>query len=223
MGPGLCCYMHTPHQHDAGFTVLLVLLRCRVTWLSTSELATTSDDRTARIWQLPGAGTAATEAAAAAGAGCPQVLAPAQVLWGHGARVWDCQVHGGLVATAAEDCSCRLWDRATGRQLAVLQVGGAGAADADAGAAGAHVGKAAHACMLSASWAAAGSAGASSLSVPTTSSPSPVPLPTVLHEGSVDTRSVTLLQTPACKRCAERQPAAAWRRATGAAACGAAC
>lgn len=52
----------------------------------------------------------------------PLTLAPAVTLWGHTARVWDAALLGNLAATAGEDCSARLWDVASGRCLAVLQV-----------------------------------------------------------------------------------------------------
>jgi hypothetical protein len=98
------------------------LLPHRVAWLAADQLASTSDDRTARLWALP---RGAALAAGGPMAGAAPLLAPRLSLWGHGARVWDCAVAaaggGGLVATAGEDCSCRLWDGSSGRQLAVLQ------------------------------------------------------------------------------------------------------
>ena len=78
-------------------------------------------------------------------------LQPLRTLWGHGGRLWDCcfgsggwagsssvgtddsdagcgssaSWTGGLgsfLVTASEDCTCRVWCLATGRQLAAVQV-----------------------------------------------------------------------------------------------------
>lgn len=49
-------------------------------------------------------------------------LQPSMVLWGHTARIWDGQLHGGFAITASEDCTCCLWDVSSGRQLARIQV-----------------------------------------------------------------------------------------------------
>lgn len=104
-------------------------------------LGTCSDDRTARLWQIP--------LPASADQLPPVQLSPVQLLpvltlVGHGARVWDVDallppsvqlptllVQGAscaaaapplLLATASEDCTSRLWDGTTGHQLTVMRV-----------------------------------------------------------------------------------------------------
>ena len=100
-----------------------------------STLASASDDRTLRLWELPDlapvAGTPAragraladalpaleqpaaairngpAPAEAAEATGKPVELSAAHVSYGHGARLWDVQFSGGLVVSASEDCTCR--------------------------------------------------------------------------------------------------------------------
>ena len=109
---------------------------CRVRWAPDGQtLASASDDRTLRVWELPdlapghatpaeagpapanaapalelpdaGALAACTSAELAGGAAAAVELAAARVSYGHGARLWDVQFCGGLVVSASEDCTCR--------------------------------------------------------------------------------------------------------------------
>ena len=83
----------------------------RVAWAEQgAAVLSVSDDRTARVW----------DAAAWRGDECEEVEAT-RVLYGHGARVWDCALAGGALLTAAEDRSVRAWDVAAGRQAATLR------------------------------------------------------------------------------------------------------
>ena len=93
----------------------------------------------------------AAQAAAGTQRGSTVELQPLRTLWGHGGRLWDCCFGGGawagsssvgtdgsdagcgssaswtggfgsFLVTASEDCTCRVWCLATGRQLAAVQV-----------------------------------------------------------------------------------------------------
>lgn len=80
----------------------------RVRWAPDGRsLASASDDRTLRLWELPAedSSTSAKPGSAPAAA----ELAATQVSFGHGSRLWDVQYcgGGGLIATASEDCTCR--------------------------------------------------------------------------------------------------------------------
>ena len=79
-------------------------LLCRVSWNSDgSQLMSASDDRTVRVWTVTL--TAAAQAdAKSQGTVCLQA---APVLYGHSARLWDCQFGKGILITASEDCTAR--------------------------------------------------------------------------------------------------------------------
>merc|ERR1712048_599139 len=81
-------------------------------------LVTSSVDRTARIWQIPGALAADSEIRhpRRAAVGSPK---PFVKLDGHTDSVWGAACTSGIVATCSKDMSLRLWDADTGEQLAV--------------------------------------------------------------------------------------------------------
>lgn len=54
-----------------------------------TRLASVSDDRTIRVWALDGAET--------------------RVLYGHTARIWDCQFVDDYLVSISEDATCRVW------------------------------------------------------------------------------------------------------------------
>ena len=76
----------------------------RVSWNSDgSQLMSASDDRTVRVWTVTL--TAAAQAdTKSQGTVCLQA---APVLYGHSARLWDCQFGEGILITASEDCTAR--------------------------------------------------------------------------------------------------------------------
>ncbi|KAG0251379.1 WD repeat-containing protein 6 [Actinomortierella ambigua] len=63
-----------------------------------SHLTTVSDDRTIRLWDLTKADT------------------PHVVLYGHMARVWDCQMAGQYLVSISEDATCRIWKNPIGTE-----------------------------------------------------------------------------------------------------------
>lgn len=80
----------------------------KVTWSPDSKsLLSASDDRTARLWYIP--------------EGFPEedkIINPAQIFFGHSARVWDCAFYeSNYIVTASEDTTCILWDIKTGKIL----------------------------------------------------------------------------------------------------------
>ncbi|GAA6060735.1 hypothetical protein JCM10212_003779 [Sporobolomyces blumeae] len=70
-----------------------------------SRLATGSDDRTIRVWDLSTFGPASETQSKDVEAECP-----VSVLWGHEGRVWRIDwVDDHRLASVAEDATCRLW------------------------------------------------------------------------------------------------------------------
>ena len=68
-------------------------------------LASGSDDRTVRVWDIPWPQSAPASAEAP-----PKALQARHVLGRHGARVWDIAFgdeRGDALLTAGEDCLCR--------------------------------------------------------------------------------------------------------------------
>ena len=63
-----------------------------------------SDDRTVRVWTVNLTAAAAQADAKSQGTVCLQA---APVLYGHSARLWDCQFGEGILITASEDCTAR--------------------------------------------------------------------------------------------------------------------
>ncbi|OIW17447.1 hypothetical protein TanjilG_22559 [Lupinus angustifolius] len=71
----------------------------RIAWSSCgSKLLSVSDDRSARVWDVPIERQDSL---------CHDPVA--LVLFGHNARVWDCCISDFLIVTASEDCTCRVW------------------------------------------------------------------------------------------------------------------
>ena len=62
-----------------------------------------SDDRTVRVWALQLADGNASQVQQ----GTCESLQASQVLYGHLARLWDCQFGEGILVTASEDCTAR--------------------------------------------------------------------------------------------------------------------
>ncbi|KAF9977384.1 WD repeat-containing protein 6 [Actinomortierella ambigua] len=62
------------------------------------HLSTVSDDRTIRLWDLTKPDT------------------PHVVLFGHMARVWDCQMVGQYLVSISEDATCRVWKNPIGKE-----------------------------------------------------------------------------------------------------------
>ncbi|BFI34384.1 hypothetical protein AXG93_2278s1330 [Marchantia polymorpha subsp. ruderalis] len=75
----------------------------RLTWaIDGLTLVSVSDDRSARVWHSGGRDISTGD----------QWVLPVKVgpvLYGHGARLWDCYVSEKLLITASEDCTCRIW------------------------------------------------------------------------------------------------------------------
>ncbi|KAG6556956.1 hypothetical protein Mapa_001372 [Marchantia paleacea] len=75
----------------------------RLTWSTDGlTLVSVSDDRSARVWHSGGRDNNTGD----------QWVLPVKVgpvLYGHGARLWDCYVSEKLLITASEDCTCRIW------------------------------------------------------------------------------------------------------------------
>ncbi|KAL8253963.1 hypothetical protein R6Q59_032184 [Mikania micrantha] len=88
----------------------------RITWsLDGSKLVSVSDDRSARIWEVPNAKKISNNAA-------ELTISPSSesVLFGHSARVWDCCMSDSLIITVGEDCTCRVWGL-DGTQLRIIK------------------------------------------------------------------------------------------------------
>ena len=84
------------------FSSSLKMSGCRVQWApSGRRLASASDDRSLRLWELPDRDPGDTAESA------PMILSAAMVLHGHQARLWDVQFLGDLVISGSEDCTCR--------------------------------------------------------------------------------------------------------------------
>ncbi|KAK8718200.1 hypothetical protein V6N13_045443 [Hibiscus sabdariffa] len=83
----------------------------RIVWSSSgAKLVSVSDDRSARIWTIPGLQSDSDDKR--------EVVGP--VLFGHSARIWDCCISDNLIITAGEDCTCRVWGL-DGKQLRMIK------------------------------------------------------------------------------------------------------
>eukprot|EP00850_Spirogloea_muscicola_P002011 SM000007S20971 [mRNA] locus=s7:1205704:1215143:- [translate_table: standard] len=70
----------------------------RLSWSSDGRLlGSASDDRSARIWRFSGSQSEAPS------------CEPGAALFGHSARLWDCEVNEQITVTVSEDCTCRVW------------------------------------------------------------------------------------------------------------------
>ncbi|XP_047325939.1 uncharacterized protein LOC124929581 isoform X2 [Impatiens glandulifera] len=87
----------------------------RIAWTSDgSKLLSVSDDRSARLWVIH---TESKEVKASDALGS-HIVGP--VLFGHNARIWDCDIFDKLIITGGEDCTCRVWDL-DGNQLVTIK------------------------------------------------------------------------------------------------------
>lgn len=50
------------------------------------------------------------------------IVSPIMRRYGHKGRVWDVAFGNGMIATAGEDCTCRLWSQSDGIQLQCFKV-----------------------------------------------------------------------------------------------------
>ncbi|KAL5561082.1 hypothetical protein UlMin_030829 [Ulmus minor] len=83
----------------------------RLAWSSDgTRLISASDDRSARVWNV----YAETE----------DIDKPSKFvgleLFGHSARVWDCDISDKVIVTAGEDCTCRVWGL-DGQQVQIIK------------------------------------------------------------------------------------------------------
>ena len=111
-----------PLQRLRGHTGVVHCVRWRA---DGRALVSGSEDRSVRVWL-------AAEGSGGAGiGGCAMpALVHADSLWGHAARIWDCQISDDLIATVSEDSSGRVYRYSQQELRERLQ----GAADASSSA-----------------------------------------------------------------------------------------
>ena len=91
-----------PVQRLKGHTGVIHCVR----WRSDGRaLVSGSEDRSVRVWLAPNESGAAQRVA---GSSVP-ILLHAATLWGHAARIWECQITDSTIVTVSEDTSGRVY------------------------------------------------------------------------------------------------------------------
>ncbi|XP_021836523.2 uncharacterized protein [Spinacia oleracea] len=80
-----------------------------------TKLVSVSDDRSARMWITNAEMDMTDDLTKLHGH-----YSAGPVLFGHGARIWDCCISDSFIVTAGEDCSCRVWGL-DGKELRVIK------------------------------------------------------------------------------------------------------
>eukprot|EP01018_Ginkgo_biloba_P008951 Gb_26563 [translate_table: standard] len=89
----------------------------RIAWSHDGlKLISVSDDRSARLWTPDLTGVDDHDPWAISNV---DIIA-GPILYGHGARIWDCYISDVVIITASEDCTCCLWGL-DGKHLATIK------------------------------------------------------------------------------------------------------
>jgi WD40 repeat protein len=92
-------------------------------WVSETELISTSDDRSVRIWR--GFDLCRNNYSLSSEEATSLILKPSVTMYGHTGRVWDCcnfTFRGNhFIASSSEDLKVALWDMSTGSCVAKLE------------------------------------------------------------------------------------------------------
>ncbi|KAJ1973151.1 WD repeat-containing protein 6, partial [Dimargaris verticillata] len=97
--PSADCYMCPVTQRFIGHEGVIFKLRFNS---NGTMLATVSDDRTIRLWQI-------LPANSQTGGSTDTIDAQPVTLFGHQGRVWDCLILDRCLVSIAEDTTCRVW------------------------------------------------------------------------------------------------------------------